>query len=244
MTFDPKKHCEEFRKETKIPIENDDLLLIALTHKGAAYLEGTIRDYEKLEFLGDAIFEQTVSLMLMEELEEFDHSAFSSIRVKLRNQKEMAQAAKKLGITKFIIFSPGAEKHLRDNERIHCDVFESVFAALYLDKGEKAVKKLIRRAMRTRMMSIVNNKTYFDPIGKTCEILQKTFKLEPSFEVVAKRGYDHQPEFEMKIVVGDKEIARAKGNSKIEAKRKASTEYLSSETGKGHCRDLGMEPLG
>jgi len=241
---DVEEHCRKFRESTGVDIRDHDLLVAALTHRGATRNSQLIRDYERLEFLGDAVFSMYMAVIINEMLDA-SPGVSTAIMGRLKVRKEMADACRRTGMSKFILVdenrNPEVREELQGNERIQCDVFESVLAALYLDRGDKTTRKFVKDVMGPRVMQLVSGDTALSPVEKIDKLIARTYHVRPMHELIKREGAEHKPLFTMRIMAGDREIARGKGRSKKNAVFNASRSYLSSERGKRQCERLGID---
>ena len=115
------------------------LLECALTHTSFANEQKIHRykDYERLEFLGDAVLEMVSSAFLYKEYPEKREGELTKLRASLVCEPSLADCARHLGMPEFLRLGKGEEASGgRDKESILCDVVEAVIGAMYLDCGE------------------------------------------------------------------------------------------------------------
>ena len=120
---------------------NNKLLKQALTHRSIC----SENNYEKLEFLGDSIINFYVTNWLFSNYKNANESELSIRRAQLINKKKLAYISKELKLYKGLII----EKNIILSERIHCDIFESLIGAIYMDSNYNTVH------------DILNNLSYF-----------------------------------------------------------------------------------
>jgi ribonuclease-3 len=103
-----------------------------------------VMDYENLEFLGDSILEFHVSLFIYQKFPHFTEGQMSKLKQLMVQEKTLACLSKETKLFNFLILGTGEEKNQgRKKDSILADIFESFVAALYLEKGEKVVKKFL-----------------------------------------------------------------------------------------------------
>ena len=117
-----------------------DLLLEALTHSSYSNEHKDSQNYERLEFLGDAVLELVTSEYFFKEttLKEGD---MTKKRASFVCEQALAHYAKELGIDKHIRLGHGQMGNL--NDTIIADVFESILGAIYLTYGINTAKEYI-----------------------------------------------------------------------------------------------------
>ena len=114
------------------------LLVTALTHPSYGG-DHHVPHYQRLEFLGDAVLELTMSEYLFEKLPEVDEGKLTRIRAAIVREETLARAAKRISLGGMIRLSVGEERTGgREKASILSDVMEAVFAAVYLDGGLNA----------------------------------------------------------------------------------------------------------
>ena len=124
-----------------INIKDKKLLETALTHSSFAN-EEKVKDYERLEFLGDAVLQIIISeyFYLNTDLSEGE---MTKLRASYVCEAALAEYSKKIELIPFIRLGCGQKKDISDT--IVADIFESVIGAVYLSNGIKDAKKLVDR---------------------------------------------------------------------------------------------------
>lgn len=106
------------------------LLQHALTHRS---FDGA-HNYERLEFLGDALLGLIVAEYLFDAHQTVDEGALSRMRATLVNQEALVQVAQKLALYRHLVLGGGELKGGgRMRPSILADVVEAMIAAIYLD---------------------------------------------------------------------------------------------------------------
>jgi len=129
-----------FLEKYGIKIENKDLLLMALTHSSYSNEHGA-ENYERLEFLGDAVLQLVTSEYFYKTLNNSGEGELSKVRASFVCEEALAQYSKDIGIDKWIRVGNGQLKDI--NDTIIADCFESVLGAIYLDKGFQIAKDYV-----------------------------------------------------------------------------------------------------
>ncbi len=114
------------------------LLDNALTHRSFVNENSALpcKDNERLEFLGDAVLELTVSDMLMKKFPDYAEGELSKLRASVVNEQPLATLARRFRIGEFLLLGKGEEASGgRTKSSLLANAFESVVAALYLDGG-------------------------------------------------------------------------------------------------------------
>lgn len=211
------------------------LLERALTHSSFAHEVGVSgqrglppRDYEGLEFLGDAILDFVVSEFLFRTYPSRSEGELSKMRAFLVSANHLSTISQKLDLGAFSRLSHGEEKTGgRMKKAILADLFESVVAAIHLDGGLEPARRFILKQFGPSLTRIAEKRLDFrDYKSLLQEELHKRRLPEPSYRVINEFGPDHEKEFVVELHVQDQFLARASGRSKKEAQQKAAEQAV------------------
>ncbi|MEA2023603.1 MAG: ribonuclease III [Actinomycetota bacterium] len=126
-------------------ISDDTLLTTALTHGSYASEHPGAADYQRLEFLGDAVLEVAVTRYVYEEFPEATEGEMTLLRAGVVSEPALASVAREWGIPQLVRLGRGEElTGGRDKESILSDIVESLLAAVYLDAGIEQVEQIVR----------------------------------------------------------------------------------------------------
>jgi len=209
--------------------EDPGLLDNALTHRSFvnenAFL--SCKDNERLEFLGDAVLELTVSDMLMKKFPDLAEGELSKLRASVVNEQPLAKLAKGFRIGEFLLLGKGEESSGgRDKPSLLANAFESIIAAMYLDGGFDRTAAFIGRLFEPLIEAGATAAVYRDYKTTAQEFCQNLFKEFPRYVVISETGPDHEKRFETSLIVGEQVIATGTGRSKKEAEQQAAREAL------------------
>lgn len=206
---------KEKLKDYGIEIKNEELLRTALTHSSYSNEHNT-ENYERLEFLGDAVLELVTSeyLFLNTSHKEGD---MSKIRASYVCEEALDAYAKDIELDKYILVGHGQEKDV--NGTIVADVFESVLAVIYLECGLEVVKKFILSAIVPYIEKNIQFK--YDYKSMLQEMVQ-TDKKSLEYVVVNESGPAHKREFTVEVQIDGMIYGRGIGGSKKEAEQRAA----------------------
>lgn len=202
----------------------------ALTHPSYLHeVSGSSRgDYQRLEFLGDAVLGLLLAEMLYIQYPDWDEGALSQLRSRLAGQDVLADRARLLGIGCFFLLGRGEEQTAgREKDSILADVLEAVIAALYCDGGLQAARTLVVRLFKdlaTAPESLVLGR---DSKSELQEFLSSNGGLLPEYRLVEESGPPHDRLFVFQILVGDEIVAVGRGKSKKIAQQAAAAEALT-----------------
>ena len=173
---------------------------------------------ERLEFLGDSIFNAVVTEYLFEKMPEKDEGTLTDIRSKMVSRKTLDLLAKKIKIDKMV------RTNLVDKipSSVYGNAFEALIAAIYLDKGPKFCNKFI-------IKQIIEPHFSLNELEKEISSYKKHFinwaqknNHSYSFILLSETGQAHNKNFEIGLFLKDENIATAFAGSKKKAKEAAA----------------------
>lgn len=202
------------------------LLDEALTHPS---LSGSY-NYQRLEFLGDRVLGLAISTWLLELFPGEAEGKLNRRFAALVRRETLAEMAIKLGITKELKLTPGAEQDgTRDKDAIQSDVCESFIGAMYLDGGFDVANAFIRKHWK----SLINKGPSAIKDNKT--ILQEWCQARginvPNYTIVNQTGPDHSPVFTIEVNIEGHGKSSAVGPAKRIAEQAAAQKLYDILTG-------------
>lgn len=177
--------------------------------------------YERLEFLGDRVLGLIIAELLYKHFPSEKEGTWAMRFTRLVCEQTLANIAREIGLPERLITQ---DDSLRDNNSILADVVEAFIAALYLDKGMASAKAFVQRYWLPLLLQPQDK--IKDSKSALQEWAQKNKNCLPEYHLIACRGPDHAPQFEMEVRVADSFMVRAIGSSKKEAEQKAADELL------------------
>ncbi len=203
---------------------NRELLITALTHRSFANEkpEQVGSDNERLEFLGDAVLDLCIGHMLMEAFPTLREGELSVTRARIVSEVGLADVARCLDLGAWLRLGNGEERSGgRDKPSLLADAVEAVIAAVYLDGGFATARALIARLFGDRLAA-EPDAGFYDYKTRLQELAQARLKASPVYRLISDAGPDHAKTFEVAVLLGDREYARAAGKSKKEAEQAAA----------------------
>ena len=209
----------KFLENMGIKINNEELLKTALTHSSYSN-EHNCENYERLEYLGDAILEAVTSEYLYLNT-DYKEGEMTKIRANYVCEKALACYSRDIGIDKCIRLGHGQIHNL--NDTIIADVFEAVAAVIYLDQGYDVVKKYLDDII----IPYIKEKRDFNTDYKTMlqEAVQTT-RRSLEYVLLDEYGEAHDKTFEMAVKIDNIVYGKGIGKSKKEAEQNASLDAL------------------
>ena len=200
----------------------------ALTHRSA-----TGRNNERLEFLGDAVLDFVISDAVFKLRPDADEGDLSKLRASLVKDTSLAELAVDLGVGEHLILGSGERKtggHRR--ESILADALEAVFAAVYLDSGFDAAKKVIDRVFEQRLQTLPDAEDLRDPKTRLQEWLQARKLSLPAYDLVSVTGKDHRQKFVVSCTVNElSQSTEGESTSRRKAEQHAARQMLKVLSG-------------
>ncbi len=212
---------EELERRIGYTFKDKDLLLRAITHSSYANERqiNKVEDYERIEFLGDAVLELVSSDHLFQTRPDLSEGELTKLRASMVCEPALAFCARDLEIGSFLRLGKGEDlTGGRTRDSIVSDVMEAITGAIYLDSGMKEAKKFID----TFILNDLDEKALFYD-AKT--ILQETLQKEgsvPRYELVREEGPEHSKVFYVEVYNGDVKLAEGCGHNKKGAQQQAA----------------------
>ncbi|MDE7169769.1 MAG: ribonuclease III [Mucispirillum sp.] len=172
------------------------LLTRALTHSSYSYDNNLEYDYERLEFLGDAVMELIITEHIVLKYKDFREGDLSMLRAYMVNESSLYKIAGKIDIHNNILLGK-SEFNSGDmiKQAIIADIFEAVIAAVYLDGGYDIAKKIVLNLFDEAIDEAVAKNSFIDSKTLLQQLCQKKFGKLPEYSLVASDGPEHDKTF-------------------------------------------------
>ena len=200
---------------------NMNLYTTAVTHSSFTNENPSYPDYERLEFLGDAVLEIIISEYLYKE-RKLEEGVMTRMRSSYVCEEACATYAKEIGLD--IDIRVGTGETL--NQTITADVFEAFVAALYLDQGFEFTKKFVLDII---VKYIENSVDFLHDYKSTLQELVQTEKKSLIYEVIDEEGPSHNKTFTSIVKIDDIIMGKGTGNSKKASEQEAAKDALSKQ---------------
>jgi ribonuclease-3 len=228
----PAQDFHELLKELNISYKDERLYEAAFTH--ASYMNENKPacnvDYDRLEFIGDAVLDLVVADMIYQRFHDMDSGSLSKCRASLVRGAMEAEFAKKMGFDKYIRLSKGEEKSGPIKSNIMEDVFESFIGAYYLDNHDDFGKT--RRLIASFFADPIENyEEYedFDYKSKLQIILQAEVKGDIVYTTVNETGTSNDKIFQVAVSCNGVVLGTGEGSSKKRAEQLAAKNALEKK---------------
>ena len=206
--------------ELDYKFKNIELLETAFTHLSFANEHGT-QSYERLEYLGDSVLQLVVSEYLYFNFPQLTSGELSKYRSHLVSTKNLSTITKKLHFDKYIKIGKALNVV---SDALMADLFESVLASIYLDRGITPAKEFILKHVVVddeNVMNIYNqDRDYKTELQELLQAMTPQPKLE--YVVVSTDLKNNKIYFTMQLLIDGKTIAEITQQSKKECEKKLS----------------------
>lgn len=212
-------------------IDDPSLYLKALRHRSTVSQEKyqSYDSYERLEFLGDAVLDLIAAEILFKEYPTKNEGFLTKVRAKLVRGETLSIFSVKLGVEELMELGE-RNGGIKVSKNILADVFESIIAAIYLTKGYEQAFQFVDRVIKEHLVldDLVNTLDNYK--SALLEYTQAEKLPLPRYDLVSESGPGHNRTFEVKVMVGEKELGTGKGKSKKKAEQEAAKEALKNLT--------------
>ncbi len=193
----------------------------AFTHRSMNIKDskGNAINYERLEFLGDAMLSAVIASHLFQEVPSGDEGYLTKMRSKVVSREHLNELGRELNLIDLVQskIPPG-----QFGDNIHGNLFEALVGAIFLDKGYKYCEKFIYKRVITPHVDIEQLEgkviSYKSLLIEWCQKEKKIF----GYNVYEDTGNDDVRHFSVKLSIDDKIVAKARATSKKKAEEKAS----------------------
>ena len=221
----------ELEKKLGIEFRDKNLAQQAFTHSSYAHERkmDSLNSNERLEFLGDAVLELTISEELYIKWPKLPEGELTKLRATLVCEGSLAKKALSLDLGKYLLIGKGEEMSGgRGRDSTLADTFEAVLGAVFLDLGIDAARSMVLELFRDDIIHGPGNFTGGDYKTALQEEVQKTDKDGVQYDIVSESGPAHEKTFVAIALASGVEIGRGQGKSKKEAEQDAAAAALVS----------------
>lgn len=216
---------KELFKKLDIEPKNIELYELAFKHSSYVNEEHLKDDYERLEYLGDAVLELVISDYLYNHF-SLKEGKLTKMRANYVCENACFTYASSLDFSNYIKVSNGEEKEGGRFKRvILADIFEAFMGALYLDLGFDIVKRVILSIIVPYIEG--NGTTFLNDYKSKLQEYVQTEQRSVHYELVKEEGPAHKKEFTMNVIVDDIVYGTGVGSSKKDAEQEAAKNALS-----------------
>ena len=219
-----RKQFQTLQDELNIQFNNTTLLYQAFTHSSYVneHRRKLFTDNERLEFLGDAVLELSVSKYLFEKFPQMSEGELTKLRASIVCEPSLVIFANELHFGQYVLLGKGEElTGGRERPALLADVFESFVGALYLDQGLETVVEFLKRIVFPKV-EIGAFSHVMDFKSQLQEMVQQSNNGLLHYEIVDEKGPAHNRTFVSRVLLNDSELGLGRGKSKKEAEQQAA----------------------
>ncbi|MCD9023311.1 ribonuclease III [Cohnella silvisoli] len=221
---------QQLQQRINLTFRNPALLKQAFTHTSYVNEQrgARIADNERLEFLGDAVLQLTVSEYLYRLYPESPEGELTRLRASIVCEPSLVRFAETLDFGQVVLLGKGEEQTGgRTRPSLLADAFEAFLGALYLDQGLNAVRAFLDR----HLFSLLPGDGQAPLKDFKTELQEKVQQLSMGaldYRIVEERGPAHDREFVAVVVIGKQRLGKGIGRSKKEAEQQAASQALAT----------------
>ena len=225
------RKLQELEKELQIKIKDESLFLLALTHPSYnADANTKHQDYERLEFMGDAVLDYVSADIIFSRHPEMDQGLMSKLRSFLVKSRSLANYARQMSLAQYVRVGRSIPiSQIEASDKILEDVFEALIGAIYLDQGIGAAYKHIEKFLLNDIIN-ANSDDLTDYKTRLQEEMQAEHRDSVHYELVNQTGPAHDRTFTVNVMFNDIILATGSGKSKKAAEEEAAKNALAKRS--------------
>lgn len=213
----------EWLDKNDIKYNNKQLIIDAFTH--SSYLNENphiTSDYERLEYIGDAVLQLWVSERLYNLNPKLNEGDMTTYRASIVCEEALVSYAQELDLSKFLMLGAGEERSGgRKRDSILADMMEAFLGALYIDTGYESVNKILSKVITFNSEDEIRP-AIIDYKTKLQEYIQADVRGSLVYEVLSVEGPSNNPTFEISAVNEGITLGVGVGSSKKKAEQNAA----------------------
>lgn len=221
---------KQFQERISVHFQNEKLLYQAFTHSSYVneHRKKPFEDNERLEFLGDAVLELTISKFLFIKYPAMSEGDLTKLRAGIVCEPSLVSLAHELSFADLVLLGKGEEMTGgRKRPALLADVFEAFIGALYLDQGLPSVEAFLEKYVIPK----INDGAFshvMDFKSQLQEFVQRDGKGALEYKILQEKGPAHNREFEANVSLRGEILGVGRGRSKKEAEQHAAQEALET----------------
>lgn len=221
------KKLESLEKIFQIKPENFELFEKALTHSSFTKENDicSFENYERLEFLGDAVLKLCVSEILYKNFPDYHEGDLTKIRSIIVSDATLAQITENIGLSELIVLGRQEEKSGgRKRKSILACTFEAVLGAYYQGGKYSELCTFLEKVLEPLIKEADEHFEKFNAKAILQEYTQGQSKEVPDYRLAKEVGPQHDKTFVVEVFYKDEVLASGKGKTKKEAEQAAAYE--------------------
>ncbi|MBG9209835.1 ribonuclease III [Mammaliicoccus sciuri] len=225
-----KAQFDAFMKDINIEFEQYDIYVQAFSHSSFIndFKLDKLSHNERLEFLGDAVLELTVSQFLFKKFPLLPEGKLTKLRASIVCEPSLVTFAMSLNMNELLLLGKGEEKTGgRERPSLIADAFESFIGALYLDKGLEIVEQFLEKVVFPHVVdeNYTANRDYKTELQ---EYMHRHNKGNITYHLLDESGPVHHKMFTSEVLLNGKPLETGKGRTKKESEQNAAKKALNN----------------
>ncbi|MBJ7625950.1 ribonuclease III [Weissella confusa] len=183
----------------------------------------TGRDYQRLEFLGDAVMQQSTAVYLFKRYPDWDEGRLTELRISMVQTRAFAALSRELHLDQYVQLGRGEElSGARNRDSLLEDLWEAFIGTLYLDQGQEVVMNFLSEIMFTKIDEGFYDQ-FVDYKSKLQEHLQRHGSVKIAYTKLSERPVENNEQiFTVEVSVNEQALATGEGKSTKEAEKAAA----------------------
>ena len=199
----------------------------AITHRSVQH--HSLGNYERLEFLGDAVIDQTISLWIFKRYPQSDEGALTKKRSTLVNREFLAIMGKNIHVLDVVRVDQSVNiKDPKVATKISADIYEAIVGAIYLDGSYHDASKFIKRTLCKSEHLATEDQNYK---GQLIEHCHSNGLPAPQFNIIQSHGPEHEKTFIINVKISPDQIWQGVGSTKKTAEQDGAQNAINTLLG-------------
>lgn len=216
---------KELEEKIGYVFKKKELLKQALTHSSFSNEQkiNKFENYERMEFLGDAVLELLSSQFFFENYPEMSEGEMTRLRSSMVCEPALAFCARDISLGQYILLGKGEEATGgRQRDSITSDVMEAVIGAIYLDGGFEQADRFVKKYI---LSDLEDKQLFYDSKTILQEKVQKLGK-DLVYVIVDESGPEHNKMFTVEARIESRTVGKGQGRNRKSAEQKAAYQVL------------------
>ena len=224
------KELNNLQESLQYKFNNVELLNKALTHKSYSNeISFSIKNNERLEYLGDSVLDLIVGNYIFLTYEELSEGPLSKIRAAVVNEGCLTELAKKIDLGTYLLLGKGeCSSGGREKASILANAYEAIVGAVFCDSDFQITSNIFLPQLVEKIKELQDVCTLIDFKSDLQEYTQNKFSCIPLYDVVGEMGPCHDKRFDVRVTVRSQVLGSGRGRSKKEAEQNAAKKALRS----------------
>ncbi len=212
---------EEIEKKYSINFEDKELLVKAFIHPSFNFEVN--KNYQRLEFLGDSILQMVISDYMYRNYPNDKEGLMSKVRSTLVSKVSLSLIIKKEELEDYLIVGKSLESETKQfSDSYIADIYESLIASIYLDKGYNKAAKFIYETLITRWDELLQEEPNKDYKTEFQELVQQNGTVNINYEIESDKDG-----FFVGVKLDGIKVGEGNGKTKKTAEQQAARDALN-----------------